>query len=225
MATVYVLAEGQTEERFIKNVVAPSLSYSGIYLIPMLIPTSKSGKGGAISYDRFLRYATNILKQQSNTYLTSFLDFYQLDNNFPKFNELDKLNGIYNKIQHLENSLYEDLISKVGCTPNRFIPHIQPHEFEALLFSDVSKFSNVEPDWEIQIVKLNKICEQYENPEYINNSYDTAPSKRLENLLIPKYRKTRHGPLLAQEITLEIIENKCPHFKEWMEKLRTLKGL
>lgn len=225
MVTVYVFAEGQTEERFIKDVVAPSLAYSGIYLIPMLMSTSKSGKGGAVSYERFLKHATNILRQQKDTYLTSFLDFYQLDNHFPKFNELDKQNGIYNKINHLESALHVDLISKVGCSPNRFIPHIQPHEFEALVFSDVSKFSDVEPDWINCVSELEKVRGQYENPEYINNSFETAPSKRLESLLVPKYRKTRHGPLLAQEITLEVIERECPHFKEWMDKLRALKDL
>lgn len=225
MITVYVFTEGQTEERFIKDVVAPSLSCSGIYLIPMLIPTSRSGKGGAVSYERFLKHATKILRQQNDTYLTSFLDFYQLDSHFPKFNELDKQNGLYNKIHHLEGALHADLVSKIGCMPNRFIPHIQPHEFEALLFSDVSKFSNVEPDWINYASKLGDVCNQYENPEYINNSFETAPSKRLERLLVPKYRKTRHGPLLAQKITLEVIENQCPHFKEWMMKLRALKDL
>ncbi|OOH90655.1 hypothetical protein BMT54_04260 [Pasteurellaceae bacterium 15-036681] len=225
MIVVYVFAEGQTEERFIKDVVAPSLSYSGIYLKPMLIPTSKSAKGGAVSYERFLKHATHILKQQNDTYLTSFLDFYQLDSHFPKFDELDKQNGIYNKIQHLETAFHADLISKVGCRAERFIPHIQPHEFEALLFSDVNKFSDVEPEWSSHISKLEGICKQYENPEHINNSFATAPSKRLENLLIPKYRKTRHGPLLAQSITLDVIESKCPHFKEWMDKLRKLKSI
>lgn len=225
MVTVYVLAEGQTEESFIKTVVAPSLAYSGIYLIPMLIPTSKNGKGGAISYERFSRYATNLLKQQKDTYLTSFLDFYQLDSNFPKFDELNKQNGIYNKISLLEEALHSDLISKIGCSPNRFIAHIQPHEFEALLFSEVSKFKDVEPEWKHCISKLENIFKQYENPEYINNSFETAPSKRLENLLTPKYHKTRHGPLIAQKITLEVMERNCPHFKEWVDKLRALKSL
>ena len=224
MVRVNVFAEGQTEEQFIKQIVAPSLAYSGIYLTPMLIPTSKSGTGGAISYERFLNYAGRILKQQNDTYLTTFLDFYQLDNGFPKFDELGNLNGIYNKIKHLENALYEDLISKIGCRHHRFIPHIQPHEFEALLFSDVSIFDQIEPEWVNYISKLKTICSQYDNPEYINNSFETAPSKRLENLLSPKYRKTRHGPLIAEKITLEVIERKCPHFKEWMDKLRALKS-
>ena len=225
MTRVYVLTEGQTEERFIKDVVAPPLSYKGIYLTPMCIPTSKNGKGGAVSYERFLRYATNLLKQQEDIYLTCFLDFYQLDSNFPEFNELNEKNGIYNKINLLEDALHSEVIHKIGCLSNRFIAYIQPHEFEALLFSEVSKFKDVEPEWEHYISKLQNIRRQYENPEYINNSFETAPSKRLESLLKPKYRKARHGPLIAQKITLEVIERNCPHFKEWMDKLRSFKNL
>lgn len=225
MVTVYVFAEGQTEESFIKNVVAPSLSYSGIYVTPMRMPTSSSGKGGSISYQRLVKNAKNLLAQQNNTYLTTFFDYYQLDNSFPGFDQLKTKNDIYNKIAHLETSLHVQLTQEIGCRPERFIPHIQPHEFEALVFSDVSKFSDVEPDWINCVSELEKVRGQYENPEYINNSFETAPSKRLESLLVPKYRKTRHGPLLAQEITLEVIERECPHFKEWMDKLRALKDL
>ena len=222
MVTIYVFAEGQTEESFIKNVVAPSLSYSEIYLIPMLIPTSKSGKGGAISYGRLVRNAKILLAQQNDTYLTTFFDYYQLDKTFPGFDQLQVKNGIYNKIAHLETALYTQLIQDVGCRPERFIPHIQPHEYEALLFSDVNKLVSIEPDWIGCLDSLVRVRKEYESPEHINNSFETAPSKRLEKLLNPKYRKTRHGPLIAKEITLEVIERECTHFKAWMDKLRSL---
>lgn len=222
MVTVYVFAEGQTEESFIKNVVAPSLSYLGIYLIPMLMPTSKSGRGGAISYQRLIRNAKNLLAQQNDTYLTTFFDYYQLDNAFPGFDQLETKNGIYNKVVHLETSLHTQLIQEIGCRPERFIPHIQPHEYEALLFSDVEKLVSIEPDWIECLDKLVRVRNEYESPEHINNSFETAPSKRLEKLLNPKYRKTRHGPLIAKAISLEVIEQECSHFKAWMDKLRSL---
>ena len=44
--------------------------------------------------------------------------------------------------------------------------------------------------------------------------------KRLENLL--KYRKTRHGPLAAERVTLAVMERECVHFRGWLEKLRGL---
>jgi hypothetical protein len=69
---------------------------------------------------------------------------------------------------------------------------------------------------------LRKARESAETPEHINDGYETKPSKRLENLLNPKYQKTRHGPLAAQRITLETIERECVHFKAWMDSLRAL---
>jgi len=48
---VYVVVEGQTEQTFIRELLAPSLSYKGIYLHPVLI--GKPGhKGGDIRFER-----------------------------------------------------------------------------------------------------------------------------------------------------------------------------
>ena len=41
----------------------------------------------------------------------------------------------------------QDIVSKVGCRPDQFLPYIQPYEFEALLFSDVHALPLVEPTW------------------------------------------------------------------------------
>jgi hypothetical protein len=41
----------------------------------------------------------------------------------------------------------------------------------------------------------------FDSPEHINDGYDTKPSKRLENLLHPKYKKTTHGPRAAARIS------------------------
>jgi len=34
------------------------------------------------------------------------------------------------------------------CHPDWLLPHIQPYEFEALLFSDTSHFAREQPEWE-----------------------------------------------------------------------------
>jgi predicted RNA-binding Zn-ribbon protein involved in translation (DUF1610 family) len=41
-------------------------------------------------------------------------------------------------------------VAAAGCQPGRFIPYIQPYEFEALLFSDVPTLTRVEPGWRRQ---------------------------------------------------------------------------
>ncbi len=102
---------------------------------------------------------------------------------------------------------------------------IPTYEFKGLLFSDVATLSQVEPDWTRSLSQLEQVYNKFETPEHINDGYDTKPSKRLEKLLNPKYKKTRHGPLAAKKITLEVIERECPHFKAWMDKLRALANL
>lgn len=38
-----------------------------------------------------------------------------------------------------------------------FIPHIQPHELEALLFSDVSELVSIEPKWNSALSSLQAV--------------------------------------------------------------------
>lgn len=44
-----------------------------------------------------------------------------------------------------------------------------------------------------------RIKAAFDTPEHINNGLKTAPSKRILSLL-PEYRKTLHGPLIAEDI-------------------------
>jgi hypothetical protein len=104
-----------------------------------------------------------------------------------------------------------------GIHPERFIPYVLMHEFEGLLFSDCEGFARGigRPDL---VGPLSAIRSGFATPEHINDSPDTAPSKRIEKL-IPGYQKPFVGNLAAIEIGLEAIRNECPHFKEWLERL------
>ncbi|PCI01522.1 MAG: hypothetical protein COB76_01195 [Alphaproteobacteria bacterium] len=57
-------------------------------------------------------------------------------------------------------------------------------------------------------------------PEKINNSPDTAPSKRL--LGKTNYKKTVHGPNIAEEIGLDKIRDICPNFDQWLVEIESL---
>lgn len=53
MIRVHVICEGQTEEMFINEVLAPAFHHLGIYLVPALI--GKPGhKGGNFRFERLL---------------------------------------------------------------------------------------------------------------------------------------------------------------------------
>lgn len=137
MKEVIVFAEGPTEERFIKQVVAPALHGLEIFLKPQLLKTSQSGKGGALSIDRFLLNARNTLRQKPDAVLSSFIDLYGLDTDFPGFEESRNLTDVYQRVVFLEQALHRAVVAHVGCRADQFLPHIQPYEYEGLLFSDV----------------------------------------------------------------------------------------
>jgi hypothetical protein len=145
-----------------------------------------------------------------------------LDTSFPGFEEAKNKPDLFNRVTYLNAALHQELVAHVGCRPERFIAHIQPYEFEGLLFSDTDALSQTEPGWKTGGAKLAAVRAAFETPEHINNSYETKPSKRLEQLLRPGYQKKRHGPLAAERVTLAAMEKECQHFRLWMEALRHL---
>lgn len=222
MVEVIVFAEGQTEEAFIKQVVAPALRHLKVFLKPQTLNTSQTSKGGAVTFDRLKFNARNTLRQHPEAVLSTFLDLYALGTDFPEFEKHKDEQDVHKRVHGLQQALHAAIIAHVGCRPNRFLPHVQPYEFEGLLFSDVTALSTVEPNWAGYLGKLAKIRVSADTPEHINDGYETKPSKRLESLLRPTYRKTTHGPRAAENISLEVMEKECRHFKSWMDALRAL---
>ncbi len=104
-----------------------------------------------------------------------------------------------------------------GFNPDRFLPYVMMHEFEAMLFSDCEAFAQAidRPDL---AVSFQQIRDRFDTPEDINDSPTTAPSKRIEALL-PGYQKPLIGPAVATEIGLRVIRAECLHFAEWLARL------
>jgi hypothetical protein len=222
MVEVIIIAEGVTEEQFIKRIIAPALRPSGIFLKPEMLKTSRDIRGGGVNFDRIKLHARNTLRGNTKTIVSTFIDLYALDTGFPGYSEAKQKRDLYARLACLETALHEATIKHVECSPEKFIPYIQPHEFEGLLFSDVAALARVETGWAKEIKVLQKARADFETPEHINDSFETAPSKRLGKILSPRYRKTRHGPLAAEKITLSVMESECRHFREWMDQLRKL---
>lgn len=84
------------------------------------------------------------------------------------------------------------------------------------MFSDPSGFELVVDDRK-KLKKIDLIIQEYPNPEDINNSPETAPSKRLFNIF--NYDKTGDGELIFEMIGMDDIVNKCPRFSSWINKL------
>lgn len=223
MKIIKAVVEGQTEEKFIKEIINQYLRDFNIEIKPSTIITNRKYQesGGINSYDKLKNEINTIIKETRNTgiTITTFLDFYQLPTNFPKYKDAQKLKSNIEKVYFLENAMCDDIGNEY------FIPYIQIHEFEALLFSSNVGFEKYYNKRSRFIKSINDIISN-NNPEEINDGIDTAPSKRLNNLFLKelneRYKKTYHGILIAKEINMDDYLSRCPHFCDWIERIKSV---
>lgn len=220
---IYVVCEGQTEETFVRDVMAPGLRALGLTLVGEQVETSEGHRGGALNYDRVRKHLRNRLLSKGAPVVTTFFDLYRLDKRFPGYEDSLKQNGLSRRLSTLTTALHADVVQLAGCMPQRFIPFIQPYEFEALLFSDVGLTVSIEQGWSRAAAPLQTARDQAESPEHINDGEHTKPAARLKKALTnPGYHKPRHGPIAAQLIGLSKIEAECKFFAAWAGQLRAL---
>jgi len=213
MRGIYILGEGPTEEEFVNSIIRPYLIAQGIHDIRcILMQTSPGHKGGDVTYARYKHNAVNLLKREKNILVTSLIDFYRLRTDFPQYSHSLTIKDKIKRVAFLEEAIAKDL------NHPRFIPYIQLHEFEGLLFSSSDGFDFLPDIPERSRKELNAAVNLHNNPELLNDGEQTAPSKRLERL-IPGYQKTLHSPMIAEVITLRTIITRCERFKGWIETL------
>lgn len=223
MKRICVVCEGQTEETFVRDVLAPPLYVLGLNLVPEMVETSPGHRGGALSYERVRRHLRNTLRQSSAPVVTTLFDLYRLDNGFPGYDAAMRQPALEKRLDMLNRAFHADIVSTAGCQPVRFIPYIQPHEFEALLFSDVPTLVGVESSWDAARTALEAARAVAETPEHINDRPETKPAAHLEReLRHPGYRKRLHGPIAAQRIGLTRIEAECAFFSGWLGRIRAM---
>lgn len=227
MKFLNVIAEGSTEEVFVRDVMAEYFAPLQIYVSVRRITTgwdknrNKPAKGGLRQYSKL---RNDILKwidsdnQRPNTWYTSFIDLYAFPkgDGSPYTNDIHKIADPYQKVAALEKAIGDDIDHP------RFIPYVQLHEFEALLLAEPERLKTMFPDVLKNIDKLKAEIGD-KDPEEINETPQRAPSKRIIRY-VPDYdnQKAQAGPLVAQEIGLTVLRSKCRHFNDWMSKLENI---
>lgn len=222
MKKIIIVCEGQTEEAFVNKLLYPELWPKGVFAEPRLISTSSTGKGGGLSGKRVLRYLRNTLREQHSTYVTTFFDLFSLPRDFPGLGSTSAAADPLHRATEIETAFHNVVVNEAGCLPERFFPHIQPYEFEALLFSDTAGFVRAEPEWKPFAGKLASVRKNAESPEHINDGIDTHPSARLRNILRPRYKKVAHGAGVSAEIGIDHMRSECQHFDRWLSRIETL---
>lgn len=220
MTTVHIICEGQTEEAFVNDLLVEPFAHKGVYLRPALI--GRPGhKGGNFKFERLYPDVQKRLLADKNCYCTTFFDFYGLPESFPGKRTLNAQASIEDKAQSLQEELIAKLTEKLGTDViRRFIPYVQMYEFEALLFSDPEKMAQGmdKPDL---AEAFAAIAQEFATPEAINNSSQTAPSKRIEGL-VSGYEKPFMGTLAALEIGLDKMREQCQLFNSWLSQIEAL---
>ena len=203
MIRLAISVEGETEEEFVKQVLANYLRPSGVEPIPYLLM-------GNVSVPRLSGEMARL--SHHHDAVTSLVDFYGFQG---------KNHG--ESAAELERRLLTATRRNLPLAPDPLpvIPYVQQYEFEGLLFADAEAFGTLLnlPDGALE--RLQGIREHFVTPEDINDSFLTAPSKRIAEI-IPRYNKKVDGPLLAQAVGLDRIRAECPRFDQWMADLEAL---
>jgi Domain of unknown function (DUF4276) len=211
MIRVCIVCEGQTEVEFVKSCLAPYLLGSQVLSFPALLQApSGRHRGGRVTVERLVKFMSHQYHQTDR--ITTLVDFY----------------GFQDRGERTRSQLEADIRTGVaaattGYDPRFVLPYLQMHEFEGLLFTDPQAFEWVQDGWSAAVKQaLQAVMQAFPSPEDINNSQETAPSKRILKIFPDgAYSKLEHGPLIAKAITLDAIRAKCPAFNEWVGKLQS----
>lgn len=192
---VSVICEGQTEVDFIKKLNRKYFNIRNISLKPITL-NKTSAMNGNVSMDRLVYF----IKRAPEVIVTTFVDYYGFKGEIGKsYMELERQIKKLSEKEHI-------------------IAYVQLHEIEALWFTNINAIKDVKDASTDQMQSLEEIVKTYPNPEDINNSRETAPSKRLETIF-KDYKKIRDGNAIADKISIEEMKKKCPHFSNWLDEI------
>ncbi len=223
-----ITVEGQTEEVFVRDTIAPYLGRHGVYAVARSVLTGSGVspfngtsryqfRGGLRRYQSARDDITLWMREdrRSDVRFTTMFDLYALPGDWPGLAAERRGCDVYDHVRQIETAFGDDIGDR------RFIPYVQVHEFEALLLADPEAFFVRHPAAEGIAVLRAAVAEAHGNPEMVDDGPDTHPSARIRSA-IRTYSKTTDGPRIAAEIGIERMRNACPHFDEWVAKLVAL---
>ena len=226
MTRILVHVEGPTEEAFVNEVLSHHLYQRGFTDVSARIvgnARERSRRGGIVSWSIVRRRILSHLIEDPDSRSTTMVDYYALPPDWP-----GRADGYTHGItpsqmaENIEEALLADVRSHMdrNFNPNRFIPYVMMHEFEAMLFSDCQALATAMGRSDLN-ASLQAVRNEFNTPEEIDDSPETAPSRRIQRLM-PAYQKPTIGVQAAQHIGLESIRNQCPHFAHWLHRLENL---
>lgn len=216
MKRLVIIVEGETEESFVNNILCPYFCSKGLYNTIQCFKT-KHSHGGISKYFYIKKDILNTIYEK-DVVVSMMIDFYRLPLDFPGFSDLKATQTHKEQASLLETEIKKDLEDTQKHQFDNFIPYIQLHEFEALVFASIKGIDILFEREEMDYKGLMNVIEEHPNPEEINNHPATALSMRLKKL-IPGYNKVLHGIEIIKTMGMPELLEKCPRFKTWVESM------
>lgn len=233
-ATVFVIVEGQTENTVLTRLLGAHLGTMGVDLHCPIVKIG-AGRGGVkwLRCEDVCDQIRRFLKGPRQPFVTTFFDYYALPQGIKSGWEFVatakgevSFRGLDVTVQSIESELHSLAIAglELPNIANRFVPYIQLHELEALFFAEPEKMAAL---FEAPTLarKFAAAVAECGSCEEINDSPETAPSKRIQNEF-RGYIKGRsdfaHGPRLADILDLNTVRQACPRFSTWVARLESL---
>lgn len=227
MKRLYMTVEGQTEAAFASQVLARHLARHNVFLLGTRFVGLHSRRQGRIprggisnTCAHFLRDVGNWMKQDrhSEARFTMMIDLYGLPIDCPGYEAAVAKASGRARAETLEQALVEYFDDQ------RFIPYLQCHEFEALVLAEPARIAGLYPRLGgHRLTELLDDCARFPGPEDINDGHYSHPKYRILKAE-PNYEGSVAGPLLAEEIGLDALRKRCPHFGQWLAQLEGLDG-
>lgn len=225
-----VHVEGQTEEAFVNVILAPHLVGVGYASVSARIvgnARNRDRRGGIRRWDAVCQDIVRHLREDRTCIATTMVDYYALPASgpgaWPGRADAARHATTSQRAETVESALLEDIVRKMGSgfDTRRFEPFIAMHEYEGLLFSNCHTLAMALENAELTL-ELEVTRSAFDTPEDINDSPETAPSKRIEALMESvgqRYEKPYHGVLALEMISLQKVRDECPHFAQWVRRL------
>ena len=217
MNRIIIICEGQTEQEFCNTLLQPYFGANGITLQAPLI---KKTMGGIANWNVLKREIETYLRREKDVLVTTLIDYYGIKDShgFPLWAEKQAIADKNQRLDELEAAMLADVDENLRP---HFVPYLQLHEFEGLLFSDKQAFYTTFNEYELaREDELEQTFADFDNPEMINDGVETSPSHRLERI-ISGYEKVVYGCCLAEAIGLNKMRQKSPRFDNWLKRLET----
>ena len=187
----------------VEKVIGPHLSRRGFAV-------SVSKLGGVSKWARMASDIRKLLRNPDLDVLTTIIDYYGLPSSTPGMSDRPSASG-FDRVLHVERAVADDIGDR------RFVPHLVLHELEAWVFAAGKELGRLRGKPALTRSLLREV-DRAGGAEFINDSPQTAPSKRLLRLC-PDYNKTSEGPAAIEALGLDALRCACAHLDAWLSAL------